>query len=172
MMQINSFVPLFLLSALAGFAQQSPVEFFETKVRPVLATNCYGCHADSKMGGLRVDSRVALLEGGKPAAPADKRTLLRRVSYDLIGLPPTPEQVDAFLADNSPDAYAKVVDKLLASPQYGERWGRHWLDVARYADGAGRRGGAAGMVFLGYGMARDGYANTWRYRDWVIQALN
>jgi hypothetical protein len=74
------------------------------------------------------------------------------------------------VADNSPDAFAKVVDRLLASPQYGERWARHWLDVARYADGTGRGDGR--LVFLGYGMARDGYANTWRYRDWVIQALN
>src|SRR6185436_1712941 len=108
----------------------------------------------------------------KPVGPADKRSLIRRAYFDLIGLPPTPEQVDAFLSDNSPDAYAKVVDRLLASTQYGERWGRHWLDIARYADGAARRGGAAGMVFLGYGMARDGYANTWRYRDWVIRSFN
>src|SRR5947207_13992959 len=106
----------------------------------------------------------------KPVKPADKRVLIRRAYFDLIGLPPTPDQVDAFLADNSPDAFAKVVDRLLASPQYGERWARHWLDVARYADGTGRGDGR--LVFLGYGMARDGYANTWRYRDWVIQAFN
>jgi hypothetical protein len=78
--------------------------------------------------------------------------------------------VDSFVADSSTDAFAKVVDRLLASPQYGERWARHWLDVARYADGTGRPDSR--QVFLGYGMARDGYANTWRYRDWVIQALN
>jgi hypothetical protein len=105
-----------------------------------------------------------------PLQPADKRTLIRTANFDLIGLPPTPEQVDAFLADESADAFAKVVDRLLASPQYGERWARHWLDVARYSDGTGRPDSRA--VFLGYGMARDGYANTWRYRDWVIQALN
>ena len=109
-------------------------------------------------------------KGLKPVHSADKRTLIRRASYDLIGLPPTPEQVDAFLVDNSPEAYTKLVDQLLASPHYGERWARHWLDVARYADGSGvpdRR-----PVFLGYGTARDGYANTWRYQDWVIQAFN
>src|SRR5207247_2332884 len=86
----------------------------------------------------------------KPVGPADKRSLIRRAYFDLIGLPPTPEQVEAFLADNSPDAFAKVVDRLLASPQYGERWARHWLDVARYADGTGRGDGR--LVFLGYGM--------------------
>src|SRR5436305_1293211 len=69
-----------------------------------------------------------------PAKPAGKESLLRRVYYDLIGLPPTPEEVDAFLADHSPDAYEKVVDRLLASPRYGERWARHWLDVVRYAE--------------------------------------
>ncbi len=81
--------------------------------------------------------------GLQPAGPADKRTLLlRRVTYDLTGLPPTPEEVAAFLADGGPSAFAKVVDRLLASPQYGERWGRHWLDVARYSD-------TSGAAFLG-----------------------
>src|SRR5205814_1810412 len=282
---------VFLASACVASAQVAieKIEFFESRIRPVLANNCFACHTDSKLGDLRVDSRVALLEGGKsgpaiklghpeesllikavmqvepklkmpmggnklkdneiadlkywiqtmaafwptedakqvtaapvektkftirpeqrrfwsfqplakpaasrvkdavwaksmsdrcilakleeenlkPVKPADKRALIRRAYFDLIGLPPTPEQVDAFLSDNSPDAFAKVVDRLLASPQYGERWARHWLDVARYADGTGRGDGR--LVFLGYGMARDGYANTWRYRDWVIQALN
>ena len=268
------------------------IEFFEARVRPVLANNCYSCHTENKLGGLRVDSRSALLEGGKsggaivpgkpdasllikavmqtddklkmpmaggklkdneiadlkywiqigapwpdtaatgeqrsapvskgfqlrpeqrnfwafqplkrstppavkdaswpkgnidrfvlgkleaksltPVARADKVALIRRATFDLTGLPPTPEQVDAFLSDDSPQAFAKVVDRLLASPHYGERWARHWLDVARYADGFGR--GTPGPVnlrsFLGYGMQRDGFATTWRYRDWVIQALN
>jgi mono/diheme cytochrome c family protein len=280
---------VFLLAAgIASAADQASTEFFEARIRPVLSANCFACHTTSKLGGLRVDSRVALMEGGKsgpaivigqpddslliravsqvdpklkmpmagnklkdneiadlkywikigapwpdaprakvepaankftirpeqrafwsfqplqkpavpavkdklwakgpidyfilakleeqglkPVPPADKRTLLRRVYYDLIGLPPTPEQVSAFLADNSPDAYEKVVDSLLASPHYGERWGRHWLDVSRYFDGAGRGGrGGGGMVFLGYGMDKDGYANTWRYRDWVVKAFN
>jgi mono/diheme cytochrome c family protein len=104
-----------------------------------------------------------------PVSPANKRDLLRRAHYDLTGLPPTPQQVDAFLADTSADAFANVVNRLLESPHYGERWGRHWLDVARYADGGGRD---RRPVFIGYGMARDGYVNTWRYRDWVIDAFN
>ena len=73
-------------------------------------------------------------EGIAPASDADPVTLIRRVTFDLIGLPPTPEEVDAFLADKSPNAFEKVVDGLLASPRYGERWGRHWLDIARYAE--------------------------------------
>ncbi len=76
-----------------------------------------------------------LLDHGlAPSPPADKPTLLRRVSFDLIGLPPTPEEVDAFLADDSPDAYERAVDRLLASPHYGERWARHWMDVVHYAE--------------------------------------
>ncbi len=90
--------------------------------------------------------------GMQPAHPADKRTLIRRATYDLIGLPPTPEEVAAFVADESPDAFATVVDRLLASPHYGERWGRHWLDVARYAS------------------TDSPYAFT--YRDYVIRAFN
>jgi hypothetical protein len=275
------------------------IEFFEAKIRPILVNKCYSCHTDNKLGGLRVDSRAGLLEGGKrgpaivPGAPdrglllpavmqvdeklkmplsggklkedeiadlrywiqigapwphveladqsgrklegapaeskgfrirpdqktfwafqplkrgpppevkdktwatgaidlfvmakleeknlkpvpqADKLALIRRATFDLTGLPPTPEQVDAFINDTSPDAFAKVVDRLLESPHYGERWARHWLDVARYADGGGRGPGAVGAVnlrsFLGYGMTRDGFAATWRYRDWVIQAIN
>ncbi len=97
--------------------------------------------------------------GLKPAPPADKRTLIRRATYDLHGLPPTPEEVEAFLADSSPAAFAKVVDRLLASPRYGERWGRHWLDIARYADSNG----------MDENMAM---AQAWRYRDYVIQAFN
>src|ERR1043165_5212468 len=94
------------------------------------------------------------------APEADKRTLIRRVTLDLIGLPPTPEEVAAFLADNSPDAYEKVVDRLLASPAYGERWARHWLDVAGYADSNG---------FAEVDSVRP---QAWRYRDYVIRAFN
>ena len=107
--------------------------------------------------------------GLAPGKPAGKRTLIRRATFDLIGLPPTPEEIDAFLADKSPEAFAKVVDRLLASPHYGERWGRHWLDVARYADGDGPENRP---VYIGYGMAKDGFANTFRYRDWVVDAFN
>ena len=98
-------------------------------------------------------------EGIKPSAEADRTTLIRRLSLDLVGLPPTPEAVAAFLQDNRPDAYERLVDRLLESPHYGEKWARHWLDLARYADS-------------------DGYEtdqlrpHAWRYRHWVIEALN
>src|SRR5207237_475593 len=78
--------------------------------------------------------------GLKPSPAASRRMLIRRAYLDLIGLPPSPEEVDAFLADSAPHAWEKVVDRLLASPQYGERWGRHWLDLARYADSSGFEG--------------------------------
>jgi hypothetical protein len=247
------------------------LEFFETKVRPVLAKNCYGCHSSdtkSPMGGLFLDTRAGVRTGGKsgpavvpgkpddslliqainykgrkmppsgqlpdaaiadltkwvtmgapdprepnvgapassidlekgrkywafqppvkpavpkvknakwstqpvdrfllagmekarilPVADADRATLLRRVTLDLTGLPPTPEEIAAFQKDTSRDAYAKVVDRLLASPRFGERWGRHWLDVARYADSVGRGRNYA-------------FPFAWRYRDWVIDAFN
>ncbi len=251
--------------------ETAPAEYFEMKVRPVLAKNCFSCHTQSKMGGLALTSRDDLMKGGKsgpavkpgdpegsllyqavkqtharlkmppsgklsdedvevlaswirsgalwpehkvapktdgyritaeqrawwsfqpvkkplapavnnkawartdidrfllarmeakglkPAPSADRRTLIRRVYYDLTGLPPTNEEVNAFVRDRSPDAFAKVVDRLLASPRYGERWGRHWLDVARYADEM-------------YSSTEDNpYPNAWRYRDWVVQAFN
>ena len=262
-------------------AAQTPdgVEFFEMRVRPVLAANCFACHTASKMGGLQVDSRESLLTGGgrgpalvpgapdrslliqavrhslaelkmppqgklkpeeiddlarwikagaawpetivssstaassatksgakiitaeqrnfwafrpiqkpelpvvgneawvrtpvdrfilarldaeglDPAQPAAKRTLIRRAYFNLIGLPPTPEQVDAFLGDTSPKAFPAVVEELLASPHYGERWGRHWLDVARYSDDRL------------HSTQMDAYPNSFRYRDWVIRAFN
>jgi hypothetical protein len=97
-------------------------------------------------------------EGLKPSAEADRITLIRRLNLDLIGLPPTPEEVDAFVADKSDKAYEKVVERLLASPHYGERWGRHWLDAARYADSDG--------------FEKDKSRQVWFYRDWVINALN
>ena len=90
--------------------------------------------------------------------PADRRTLIRRVTYDLTDLPPTFAQVEAFEKDAAPDAYEKLVEKLLASPQYGERWGRYWLDVVRYAETCGYE--------------RDQVKpHVWKYRDWVIQRL-
>ncbi len=245
-------------------------EFFESRIRPVLATGCYDCHTDAAKSGLRVDSRAALLKGGKrgpaivigkpeeslllqavkhetlqmpkggaklkdseiadlsqwikdgahwPAtaaikndyvikpdhktfwsfqpvrtapiptvkgatnnpldafllakleannltfnAPADKRSLLRRATYDLTGLPPTPAEVEAFLADKAPDAFSKVVDRLLSSPHYGERWGRHWMDVARYSD-------TLGMVDAGRN-TQGWFPYAYTYRDWVVRALN
>ena len=256
-------------------------DHFESKIRPLLAANCFACHAESAMAGLRVDSREALLRGGetgaaivpgdpdrsalinairhadgfprmprgrakmaqadidllvewvragaawpapaesvpapmasherpvtaehraywafqplatpplptvqdsawpkkdldrfilarleheglKPVAAADKLTLLRRATLDLTGLPPTPEDVDAFLADSSPDAFATVVDRLLASPQYGEAWGRVWLDVARYGEDDYRSLDPKGRGYAPY-------RNAHLYRDWVIRALN
>ncbi len=235
------------------------VTFFETKVRPVLATKCASCHGGKEpMGGVRLDTaadlaklltrgdpeksllvhavrqdgslkmppdgklpaaQIADLEawvkmgapwpagpaavrkqdlplwslkpvahptppkvkgkawvrnpidafvlakleakGAHPAAMADRRTLLRRVTYDLTGLPPTPEETDAFLLDKRPDAYERVVDRLLASPRYGERWARSWMDVARYAD------------TKGYAFVEDrNYPNAYTYRAWLIKALN
>jgi mono/diheme cytochrome c family protein len=97
--------------------------------------------------------------GMEPAPPADRATLMRRAYYDLTGLPPTPTAVDDFLADQTPDAYEKLVDRLLASPQYGERWARHWLDAVRYAETNS--------------FERDGAKpHAWRYRDYVIRSLN
>jgi cytochrome c553 len=254
----------------------SDLQFFESKIRPLLADKCYKCHskdADKIRGGLLLDSREAMLHGGntgpaivpgkptdslliqaitykdedlqmppkgeklsdqqiadltewvrrgapdprtlvakgsssayggvgknhwafqpvkKPEIPAvqnqawvknpidnfvlakleangmtpntgaDKATLIRRVYFDLIGLPPHPSEVIAFSKDESPDALAKVVDKLLASPQYGEHWARYWLDVARYSD---TKGDAKGQEDLRY-------PHAWTYRDWVIDAFN
>jgi cytochrome c553 len=98
--------------------------------------------------------------GLHPVRPADKHALLRRATFDLTGLPPTPEELDAFLRDTSADAFARVVDRLLASPRYGERWGRHWLDVARYGEDQAHTFQA--RVF----------PNGYRYRDWVVRAFN
>jgi hypothetical protein len=102
-------------------------------------------------------------KGLTPSPPADRRTLLRRAYYDLIGLPPTAQEIAAFEDDRSPTAFADVVDRLLASPRYGERWGRHWLDVARYADTKD------GVLMYGDDRVRP-YAYT--YRDYVIRAFN
>ena len=99
-------------------------------------------------------------EGLAPVGTADRRTLIRRASFDLIGLPPTPEEVAAFVGDTSPDAFSRVVERLLASRHYGERWGRHWLDLARYSDG--RLGARTDTP----------YPNAFRYRDWVVDAFN
>jgi len=270
------FAALVTLAALgSAFGQNEPkklsaaeAEFFETKIRPVLARNCYGCHAGARVsGGLAIDSRDSLRSGGNsgaavvpgdpghslllkavkyegrkmppggklpdaviadlekwiemgapdprtgpvlpewkldltkarsewpytlpvaakppavknaktnptsidrfiqaklearnltPAPAADKATLLRRLTLDLTGLLPTAAELDAFEKDRSPRATEIVVDRLLGSPRFGERWGRHWLDVARYADSIGR--------------ARNyPFALAWRYRDWVIDAVN
>ena len=121
---------------------------------------------DKSWGQSPVDNFIlAKLEskGLTPNPITDKRTLIRRATFDLIGLPPTPEEVEAFTKDTSPDAFAKVVDRLLASSHYGERWGRHWLDVARYSD-------TKGMVRRQREDPRSPYA--WTYRDYVIKSFN
>ena len=266
---------LALLSLIApAFAQSPNEEFFEMRIRPLFANNCYACHTDEHMGGLQLDTAEHALKGGKsgpvivpgdpsaslmvkalhytdarlkmpptgrlkdseiadvetwikngavwpktapqttaaphsapytitpeqrafwsfrpianptppnvtdkkwahtdidrfilskleeknlkPVAPASKRALLRRAYYDLTGLPPTPAEVNAFERDKSPTAFAKVIDSLLDSPRYGEKWGRFWLDIARYADDR-------------LDSERDNpYENSFRYRDWVIQSV-
>src|SRR5260370_12599220 len=98
-------------------------------------------------------------KGLHPVAAADRRTLIRRAYFDLHGLPPSPDDVEQFVSDPAPDAYEKLIDRLLASPRYGERWGRHWLDVVRYAD----TGGFETDVY---------FMNAWRYRDYVIDSFN
>jgi hypothetical protein len=272
------FLSLIVLCPLRAQSPAASPDFFENKIRPVLANNCYSCHTGSQLGGLRLDSRDAMLKGGKsgpglvpgdpeksliiravqqttplkmpmgtrlndqqiedlvawvkagavwpkaelpstlsdggkytiaperrafwslqpiqdakppavkdarwpktsidrfvlakleqenlkPVKPASRRDLLRRASFDLIGLPPTPEEVAAFEKDTSPDAFAKVVDRLLESPHYGERWGRLWLDVARYGEDDYR---SLNPNPRGY----RPYPNAFLYRDWVIQAIN
>lgn len=271
------FFHLLLLTCAAFAAAPDEAVFFESKIRPILASSCYSCHAASALGDLRLDSREALLKGGKsgpaivpgdpdksllliavrqsgslkmpmggkltkdqiedlskwvkagatwpasakpaapvsgkyvitpeqrafwsfqplhpaaapvptnkrwahseidkfilarlekenltPVAPADRRTLIRRASLDLTGLPPTFEEIDAFEKDKSPDAFAKVVDRLLASPHYGECWGRIWMDVARYGEDDYRS-----LDPLGRG--HNPYPMAYLYRDWVIKAFN
>lgn len=101
-------------------------------------------------------------QGLRPSSPAERRTLIRRVTFDLTGLPPTLDEIDAFLADKSAEAFSKVVARLLESPAYGERWGRHWLDVVRYAD-------ARDLIQL---PAESDFREAWRYRDWVVASFN
>ncbi len=121
------------------------------------AGNSWGRNA---WGRNAIDAFVAekLAEAGlAPAPPAARRTLARRLYFDLIGLPPSPEELQTFLSDDSPEAYPRLVERLLEDPRYGERWGRHWLDLVRYGETSGLEG--------------DGeIGNAWRYRDWVIRA--
>ena len=130
--------------------------------RPVRRVKLPTAGVDPELVRTSVDSFILakLAERNlEPAPRADKATLVRRLSYDLTGLPPTPAQVDAFLADTSSDAYKSLVERLLSSPRYGERWGRHWLDVTRYADTSG----------YSNDFERP---NAWRYRDYVIRSFN
>jgi hypothetical protein len=132
---------------------------FRTPVRPELPRN-----RDAKRSANPIDAFVTAQRekrGLTPVGPAEKPVLLRRVYLDLIGLPPTAEQTEAFLKDDGPDAYGKVVDRLLASPQYGERWGRHFLDIWRYSDWWG----------LGAEL-RNSQRHIWHWRDWTIESFN
>ncbi|HVU89582.1 MAG TPA: DUF1553 domain-containing protein [Pirellulales bacterium] len=130
---------------------------FEPVQRPPVPEVADAAWARNPIDRFVLDKLTA--RGLQPAVPAGKPALLRRVYFDLIGLPPTPEEVDAFLADTADDAYEKVVDRLLASPRHGERWARHWLDLVRYADTNS--------------FERDGVKpNAWRFRDYVIRSLN
>ncbi len=154
-------LPLLVMCAALRLAAQGPAEpswWAFRKVQPAAAPKVN----DSSWVRNPIDAfllRKLEEKGTPPAPPADKLTLLRRVTFDLTGLPPTPQEVERFLADRSPRALARVVERLLASPRYGERWGRHWLDVARYADSTG--------------LDEDHrYPHAWRYRDYVIDAFN
>ncbi len=132
---------------------------FQKPVRPPVpkVADAAGAAAPENPIDFFVRDRLAR-EGLRPSPEADRATLCRRVHLDLIGLPPTPAELDTFVADGSPDAYEKLVDRLLASPRYGERWARRWLDLARYADTNGYE--------------KDRERRIWPYRDWVIRALN
>jgi hypothetical protein len=152
--------------ACAGFAAEKSKEFTPQQKRwwsfqPVVKV---APPAVRQSGWVRNDVDAFILarleeKGIAPNPAADKLTLIRRASLVLTGLPPTPEQVQAFLADSSPKAFEKIVDDLLASPHYGERWARHWLDLARYADSEGFK-------------ADETRPNVWRYRDYVIRSFN
>ncbi|HYI95924.1 MAG TPA: DUF1549 and DUF1553 domain-containing protein [Bryobacteraceae bacterium] len=157
---------LFLVSFCAAF-ESSATKKFTDKDRQYWALQSVRRPAlpavkDSAWVRNPIDAFILLKledKGIKPGPSADKITLIRRVTFDLTGLPPTPEDVEAFLTDRSAEAYERLVDRLLASPHYGERWARHWLDAARYAESDGFR-------------ADEYRPNVWRYRDYVIEALN
>jgi hypothetical protein len=154
-------VPLLLFAFLANqavaHAESLPDDwaFRPLKPRPVPQPA-----AGSSSNPIDLFIRAQLASHGlKPAAPASRRVLIRRVYFDLIGLPPTPEEAEAFVRDKRADAFERVVDRLLVSPQHGERWARHWLDVVRFGESQG----------FEYDRIRD---NAWRYRDYVINAFN
>ena len=161
---------LLLLPAVAGPAARvasertprAPYQWqpFDPLTRPPVP------RVNSKRAANPIDAFIASehqARGLKPRPEASKELLLRRVYLDLIGLSPTPEELHAFESDRSPHAYDKVVDRLLADPRYGERWGRHWMDVWRYSDWAGWSGG---------NQIRDSKPHIWRWRDWIIESLN
>ncbi len=167
MKRLNLILPMAALAASAGlWAATAPKSFtpqqlrwwaFQKVVKPEVPAPAAKAWVANPIDAFI----LAKLEekGLQPAPAADRITLLRRATLDLTGLLPTPEEVQAFLSDDSPNAYAKVVDRLLASPRYGERWARHWLDLARYADSEGFK-------------SDETRPNIWRYRDYVIKSFN
>jgi hypothetical protein len=155
----NSALALIAAAALASVAAASPSDHwsFQKVKRPPVPQVRDGSSIRNPIDAFILETLEA--NGLTPAPEAERRTLIRRLSFDLIGLPPTPEDVQAFVNDSRPDAYQRLVDRLLASPHYGERWGRHWLDLVRFGE---TRGYQRDYVL----------PNVWRYRDWVIAALN
>ena len=142
-----------------ALAQEVVPWSFKPLQRPAVDPSAYADWARDDLDRFVAD---ALAEAElRPNADADRATILRRAAFDLTGLPPTPEELEAFLRDPAPtpEAFTKVVDGYLASPRFGERWGRHWLDVARYADSVGRTWNAP-------------FPYAWKYRDWVIASFN
>ena len=149
-----------ILGKYRRFLASYPWKPFEAVRRPEPPASAGDANANP------IDAFIARGQAEREVTPrpeADRRTLIRRVTFDLTGLPPTPEEVRAFLDDGSPEAWKKLVDRLLASPRYGERWGRHWMDVWRYSDWAGWSGGND---------IRDSQPHVWRWRDWIIESLN
>ncbi len=141
------------IAKLGGMSEQQARQWWAFQPLPTLDTELSSSAIDQLIDAKLRERSLS------PAATADRRTLIRRATYDLTGLPPTPEQVERFVADSSEAAFANLVDRLLALPQYGERWGRHWLDVVRYADTAGEN-------------TDRPLPHAWRYRNWVIEAFN
>ncbi|MDB6154910.1 MAG: Protein of unknown function (DUF1553)/Protein of unknown function (DUF1549)/Planctomycete [Chthoniobacteraceae bacterium] len=156
--------PRTAVAAAAGEAPAAKIDYAAERKKwafhkPELPTVPDGAEADPIDRFLAAKYQAAHIN---PAPKADKRTLIRRATFDLTGLPPAPEEVTAFVADESPGAFEKVIERLLASPHYGEQWGRHWLDLTRYADSLdARSGGREGDIL-----------DAWRYRDWVVDAFN
>ena len=152
--------PLYALATSTNSAGTDPWPLFQSVSRPQVP------RVDSKWARNPIDSFIAAQQKEKKLQPrpeASKEILLRRIYLDLIGLVPTPEQQQAFLSDTSPQAYERTVDRLLDDPRYGERWGRHWMDVWRYSDWAGWSGG---------NQIRDSKPHIWRWKDWIIESLN
>src|SRR5262249_37715492 len=127
---------------------------FKPLSRPSVPASVYSNAVDAFVGA------ALKPEGRAPGPVADRRTLIRRLSFDLRGLPPSAEEVDAFLTDNRPDAFERLADQFLAAPQYGECWGRHWLDVVGYADSNG------------YFSADSDRPLAWKFRDYVVRSFN